>query len=436
MRTVDLIVKKREGKVLSPSEIEYLIFNYTRGKIPDYQMAAFLMAVFFRGLNKEETVALTRAMLETGPRWSYSNISGFKIDKHSTGGVGDKISLILAPLIAACGLYVPMLCGRGLGHTGGTVDKLEGIPGYRTQLSKRQAQALLASCGFCFMSQTAAVAPADRLLYALRDVTGTVESIPLITASILSKKLSEGADGLVFDVKVGQGAFMKDLTCARQLAESLIQTAQELGTKASALITQMDEPLGYMIGNLLEVKEALNFLMGEMPEDLKEVTLALAKEMLRLAGLFQEGSEAEDFCLKQLASGKALELFLKNITLQGGKSSFIKDPARIPQARYRQAVLAERDGIVQDLDAYKLGLASMLLGAGRKTKKDRIDPYAGLELLKKRGERVAASDEICILYTSDESLFNEAKALVKEAIGIGEQQSSPNLLVIESVRML
>lgn len=411
MRTVDLITKKRDGKALSQAEIAYLISDYTRGRIPDYQMAAFLMAVYFRGLNNEETVSLTRAMLETGASWSYPAISGFKIDKHSTGGVGDKISLILAPLIAACGLYVPMLCGRGLGHTGGTIDKLESIPGYRTKLSNRKAQTLLASCGFCFMSQTAAIAPADRMLYALRDVTGTVESIPLITASILSKKLAEGADGLVFDVKVGQGAFMKDLTCASRLAESLVQTANKLGTKASALITRMDEPLGYMIGNLLEIKEALICLQGKMPEDIKAVTLALAKEMLRLAGLCQDEDTAENLCLEQLTSGKALELFLKNISLQGGKVSFIEDPSRIPQAKYRQAVLAEMDGIVQGLDAYKLGVASMLLGAGRKTKDDRID-------------------------TSDERLLVEAKTLVKEAITIGEQHSSQHPLVVENVREL
>jgi pyrimidine-nucleoside phosphorylase len=419
MRAVDIIINKRNGERLSAGETDFLIRDYVAGRIPDYQMSAWLMAIYFQGMDFEETADLTRAMLDSGRKIDLGGIPGPFIDKHSTGGVGDKISLILAPLAAACGLKVPSLAGRGLGHTGGTVDKLESIPGYRTSLSGSEIRRVIEATGFVFMGQTGEIAPADRLLYALRDVTGTVESIPLITASILSKKASEGSDGFVFDVKAGMGAFMKTVMDACSLARSLVSTTRVLGKKASALVTAMNEPLGRMVGNLAEVKETVECLSGRMPVDIEELTLELGVRMLSLGGLAATREDGIALCRKRLADGSALAKFLKNIECQGGDPGTIADPSRIALAPQVSAVKAGADGVVQSVDAYAIGRAAVLLGAGRADKESVILPRAGLELLKKTGAMVRKGDDLCLLYAEPGTDTAEARVLAAGAYAIG-----------------
>ncbi|MDR3122503.1 MAG: thymidine phosphorylase, partial [Treponema sp.] len=377
MRAVDIIMNKRDGKELSREELESLIGGYVAGEIPDYQAAAWAMAVYFRGMTAGETAVLTELMLKSGASMDLSGIDGPFVDKHSTGGVGDKTSLILAPIVASLGLKDPMMSGRALGHTGGTLDKLDTIPGYRTSLDLAEFRRVLAEVGFAMTGQTKDIVPADRLLYALRDVTATVESIPLITASILSKKAAEGADALVFDVKFGSGAFMKDSGDAERLARSLVDTGTAMGKRIVALLTDMNEPLGAMTGNFLEVEESLDCLEGRGPADLMEVTLELAARMALLGGKAKDAAEGRRLCEEALASGKPRELFLANIAAQGGdvgKFLALRGAWRTPAGA---EIRAEKAGYISRIDAWKVGHAGIDLGVGRNRTEDSVSPTAG-----------------------------------------------------------
>ena len=433
MRPVDLIIKKRDGQELAGEEIEFLVQGIARGEIPDYQAAAFLMAVVCRGMSDEETAQLTRAMIRSGDTIDLSGVGGPLVDKHSTGGVGDKVSLPLAPLAAACGLRVPMMSGRSLGHTGGTLDKLESIPGYRTDLAPDRFAEGIERIGFAMIGQSDTVVPADRRLYALRDVTGTVESVPLITASILSKKFAEGASALVFDVKTGSGAFMQRPEQARELAVSLVRAAGELGRRAAACITDMDEPLGRTVGNFLEVEEAVGCLQGRGPADLEALTLRLAGWMLTLGGLCREPDEGERIARARLADGSAWRRFLANVEFQGGDVQALLDPRRSPRARFSRPVTTAEEGYVRRVDARAIGMAAVALGAGRSRKEDRVLPGVGITLLKVRGERVRANDEIALVHADDEARGEEARRLVAGACAIGPEPPSERALVIEEI---
>ncbi len=414
-----LIEKKRDGQALTADEIRGFIDGFTRGDIPDYQMSALAMAVFFRGMTPDETAALTQAMLESGDRLDTSSLAKPKVDKHSTGGIGDKISLPLAPVVAACGVAVPMISGRGLGITGGTLDKLDSISGYRTNLSTVEFLDVIRGCGCSIIGQTDRLAPADRKLYALRDVTGTVPSIPLITASILSKKLAEGLDGLVMDVKCGRGAFMRTREQARALAESLVRTGSAMGVRVTAWITSMDEPLGRTVGNALEVGEAIDVLRGRGPSDVVELTMALGAEMVRLGGLTHDAAEARRRCQAALDSGRALAIFRDMVRRQGGDPAVIDDPTRLPASRCRRELRAAAGGVVTDVDAECLGRACLVLGAGRSKTTDTVDPGAGISGLLKRGERVETGQPLGVLHASGEARLDEAEALLKTAFTIG-----------------
>lgn len=414
-----LIENKRDGKTLTADEIRWLVDGFASGTIPDYQMAAFAMAVYFRGMNSDETAALTRAMLESGDRLDTSSIARPMVDKHSTGGIGDKISLPLAPMVAACGLAVPMISGRGLGITGGTLDKLESIPGYRTNLSTVEFLDVVRDCGCSIIGQTDRLAPADRKLYALRDVTGTVPSIPLITASILSKKLAEGLDGLVLDVKCGRGAFMQTREQARALAESLVRTGTAMGIRVTALLTAMDAPLGRTVGNALEIAETIDVLRGGGPADVVELTVTLGAEMLRLAGLNRDDAAARHCCREALASGRALQVFRDMVRRHGGDVAVIDNPARLPASACRRELRVVVAGSVKHVDAGCVGRACLVLGAGRAKTTDSIDPGAGVSGLVQRGERLEQGQPLCVLHAGRESQLDEAQALLQDAFEVG-----------------
>jgi len=433
MRAVDLIVKKRDGGALSREEIEFLIDGYVRGQVPDYQLSSLAMAVFFRGMSFEETGFLTRAMIASGDSIDLSSVPGPLVDKHSTGGVGDKVSLVLAPLAAACGCVVPMMSGRALGHTGGTLDKLESIPGYRTDLGVERFREVLRSCGFAMTGQSERIVPADRLLYALRDVTGTVESIPLITASIMSKKFAEGAQALVFDVKCGSGAFMKSREQARALAVSLARTGASLGRRVRAVISDMDQPLGRMVGNFLEVRECAEVLQGRGPEDLIQLTLRLTAHMLVLGGLAPDISGAEALCAQRLRDGSAWRRFLDNVKAQGGRTEALLDPDQGPRAPRTLALRSPRSGYLVRLEAYRFGLASGLLGASRSRKEDPVWPDVGIEILKVAGDRVREGEELCLLHGRDPQRLEEARSLLEAAVTIAGQAPPPRQLVLEEI---
>jgi pyrimidine-nucleoside phosphorylase len=433
MRAVDLIVKKRDGGALSREEIEFLIDGYVRAEVPDYQISSLAMAVFFRGMSFEETGFLTRAMIASGDSIDLSAVPGPLVDKHSTGGVGDKVSLILAPLAAACGCVVPMMSGRALGHTGGTLDKLESIPGYRTDLSVERFREVLLRCGFAMTGQSERIVPADRLLYALRDVTGTVESIPLITASIMSKKFAEGAQALVFDVKCGSGAFMKSQAEARALAVSLARTGASLGRKVRAVISDMDQPLGRMVGNFLEVRESAEVLQGRGPEDLRRLTLRLTAHMLVLGGLAANVETAEALCRKRLEDGSAWRRFLDNVEAQGGRPEAVLDPAKGPRAPRTLALRSPRPGYLARLEAYRFGLASGLLGASRSRKEDPVWPDVGIELAKTAGDPVREGEELCLLHGRDPQRLEEARLLLEPAVTVADQPPPPRRLVLEEI---
>ena len=434
MRAVDLIEKKRDGKELSPEEIRWLISEYVAGRIPDYQMSAFLMAVYFREMTEEETVTLTQAMAESGGKIDLSEVPGIKVDKHSTGGVGDTVTLILVPLMGAAGLVMAKLSGRALGHTGGTIDKFEAIPGVRTELSLRKIIEQAKKIGIVIADHTAELVPADRMLYELRDVTGTVPSIPLIASSILSKKLAGGADAIVLDVKCGDGAFMQKREDAQRLAETLVRVGNKLGRRFCALITAMDQPLGRMAGNALEVRQAIEVLRGEGPPDLREVTLALGAELLILAGEEGDAEAAKARLEGLIKSGAAWEKFRELVSTQGGDLKAIENPDLLPRAREVVEVPSPAAGYVQRLSARKVGLAAGLLGAGREVKGQAVDPAAGVELLAKVGDEVEKGQPLARLHVGRPDRVEEAKRLIKEAYAVGPERPTPRPLIMGNIR--
>jgi pyrimidine-nucleoside phosphorylase len=433
MRAVDLIEKKKLGGALTPEEIRFFVSGVTDFSLPDYQAAALLMAICLRGMTAEETSVLTTAMVESGQRIDLSDIAGSKVDKHSTGGVGDKTSLVIAPLVASCGGLVPMMSGRGLGHTGGTLDKLESIPGFRTSLSIAEMRTSLHTVGCALMGQTAEVAPADRTLYALRDVTATVESIPLITASIMSKKIAEGIDALVLDVKSGSGAFMKTESAARTLAASLVTSGTSAGLKTEAVVTNMDRPIGAAVGNANEVIECIELLKGRGRADLIELSLELSERMLVVGGVARDRPEAVGMCRRALESGQAVERFRAIVERQGGNPHVVDDYGLMPQAPAEHVVVAESRGFVTKLDAGLVGRASVALGAGRDKVDDRIDPAVGIMIPASVGERVSQGDPIFRIAYRDESRLRAALALLKKAVEIGESPISTEPLIIDEV---
>ncbi|MGF1469557.1 MAG: thymidine phosphorylase [Sandaracinaceae bacterium] len=430
----ELLAAKRDGVALSASAIRRLIEGFTRGEVADYQMSAFAMAVCTRGLSMAETTALTLAMRDSGRVLALRGPPGRRIDKHSTGGVGDKVSLCLAPLVAACGVRVPMVSGRGLGHTGGTLDKLEAIPGFRVDLTAERLVAQVEELGCALAGQTDELAPADRALYALRDVTGTVESIPLITASILSKKLAAGIDGLVLDVKVGQGAFMKTLEDARALAGSLVKVGRHAGTPVRAVLTAMEAPLGRAIGNALETAEAIAVLHGEGPEDVREVTLALGGEMLRMAALARSGKAARRRLEAAIEDRTGLEVLRRVITAQGGDPRVVDEPDRLPAAPTRLRVRSPATGVVQGIDALALGRLAMALGAGRQRAEDVVDPAVGVVLAAGVGDRVEAGQELATLHVRAKKGGRALRDRAAAAFRIGRSARRLSPLVIETRR--
>jgi pyrimidine-nucleoside phosphorylase len=431
LRAVDIIRKKRDGEALSHAEIDIFVAGATTGAWPQYQASALLMAIFLRGMNAEETARLCAAMVNSGVRLDFSDLPGVKVDKHSTGGVGDKTSLILAPLAAACGAVVPMMSGRGLGHTGGTLDKLESIPGFRVGLSLPEFRAALAETGCALIGQTSEVAPADKLLYALRDVTGTVESIPLIASSIMSKKIAEGISALVMDVKYGLGAFMKDRDHARKLAETIVAIGTGNGVRTRALLTVMDEPLGNMIGNSLEVIECIETLKGRGPADLEALSVDLAAHMLELAGAAPSLSVGREKIRAAIRSGAGVEKFRQIIAQQGGDPRVLDDYKRLPAARHRTVYKAERSGFVGQLHAERLGRATMVLGAGRNRVEDAVDPSAGAILFAKCGQAIKAGDPLLELHYQDGTNLHAALELVKHACRIDDQPPHVPPLILE-----
>jgi pyrimidine-nucleoside phosphorylase len=433
MRAVDIVRKKRDGLALSPAEIDTFVRGVTDRSWPDYQTAALLMAICLRGMTADETSCLTRAMVHSGEKLDLSDVPGPKVDKHSTGGVGDKTSLVVAPLAAACGVIVPMMSGRGLGHSGGTLDKLEAIPGFRVGLSLAEFRTALRTVGCALIGQTSEIAPADRLLYALRDVTATVESIPLITASILSKKVAEGIDALVLDVKCGKGAFMKTPAGARALAESLVATGQGNGLRTRALLTAMNVPLGRAVGNALEVRECLATLRGEGPRDLEALSITLAAHMLVLGRIADVLPAAEAAVRQALYSGRGLEKFRAIVAGQGGDPRAVDDPTRLPTAPLQAIVRAERSGYVADVDAEQVGRATMLLGAGRDRVDDVIDPSVGVLMQAHRGEYVRAGGALVEVHYGSEARLAEALAMLRDAWTIADAPPAEQAIVLDTI---
>jgi pyrimidine-nucleoside phosphorylase len=429
IRAIDVIRKKRDGHELSRDEIEFFVGGYTRGEIPDYQLSAWLMAALLRGLSRAETAALTDSMLHSGEVLDLSEFSAAKIDKHSTGGVGDKTSLVLAPLAAAGGLIVPMISGRGLGHTGGTLDKLESIPGFNVQLSLARSREVLRTCGCAMIGQTAEIAPADRKLYSLRDVTGTVESPYLICASIMSKKLAEGVDGLVLDVKTGSGAFMKTDEDAAFLAELMVETGERMGKKMVALITDMDQPLGLRVGNSLEVEEVLDLLLGRGPEDLCQLCIELAAWMFHLGGVANTIADGKHLAHELIRSGQALDKFREMVLLQGGDARVIDDPRRLPRAKHSVDILSARSGVVSAIQCELVGTACVVLGGGREKKEDAVDPAVGIILHKKVGDRVSDREPLCTILYNSESRAAHATKLLEQSYLIADAPPAPRKLI-------
>ena len=431
MNTVELIKKKREKGELSNTEIDFLVQNYSKGKIPDYQFSAFLMAAFLNGLSKDETASLTKSMLYSGKVIDLSKIVGVKVDKHSTGGVGDKTSLILAPIVAAAGVKVPMISGRGLGHTGGTLDKLEAINGFDVNLKLSKYKSVIKKCGAVLIGQTKDIAPADKLIYGLRDVTATVESIPLITASIMSKKLAEGIDGLVLDVKTGSGAFMKKLSDSKALANSLIDTAKAFDKKVIAFITDMNQPLGNYIGNWFEVYESIKVLQGEHVEDLCEVTFNLSGAMIYLGGKANSIDEGIEISRELIRDGKAFDKFIEIVKLQKGNVSLIKNPEKYKKSKYIEEVTAENTGYLSSIDNYQIGMASLELGAGRLTKEDKIDPKAGIIFNSKIGNKINKGDVIAMIHTDNKKVIDKVKQRITSAMEFKKSKIKPPKLIRE-----
>lgn len=429
MRMYEIIQKKRDGGRLSEKEIRWFLEGYVAGEIPDYQAAALCMAIYFRGMSLEETAALTFAIRDSGETLDLSDIKGLRVDKHSTGGVGDKTSLVVAPIVASLGVKVAKMSGRGLGHTGGTVDKLEAIPGFKTDLPIDEFKEIVNEVGIAIVGQNATLAPADKLLYALRDVTATVDSLPLIVSSIMGKKLAADDDCIVLDVKTGSGSFMKTLERSRELAEWMVEIGKRAGKRMRALITDMDRPLGYNIGNSLEVLEAIETLQGKGPEDLTELCVALSANILELA---EKGSyaECERMVKDAIANGSALNTLVKMVEAQGGNGEWIRNPEKFPKAKYSRTVVANKRGYLTHVDTESYGVASLLLGAGRNTKEDVIDMAAGIRLCAKTGDFVEEGDPIAILYSEKESGFAAAEKRLLEATQIEENAPKSEPLIL------
>ncbi len=432
MRAVDIVRKKREGGELTAAEIDFMVEGIG-GVVADYQWSALLMATLWRGMTAAETAALTNAMIRSGSVIDLDQIPGRKIDKHSTGGVGDKTSMILAPIVAAAGVPVPMVSGRGLGHTGGTLDKLESIPGFRVDLNLEEYAEVLAECGLVMIGQTAEIAPADKFLYALRDATATVESIPLISASIMSKKLAEGIDGLVLDVKFGNGAFMESVDDARTLAQAMCAIGRGLGKQVRALLTRMDQPLGRAVGNAVEIAECVECLRGEGPPDLMDLSIELAAEMVLMGGEVQSIDQARDRCQLVLDNGAALDRFRRLVIAQGGDPRAIDDLTLLPQPKGTIEVDSKRGGFVQSLAARPIGHATMLLGAGRARVDSRIDPSVGVILHKKVGDRVEVGEPLCTVLVNDSGDYPAALELIGNAYQIGPERVAPGVLILERI---
>ncbi len=430
---VSLIRKKRDGNTLTRDEISYLIDKYTKDEVPDYQMSSFLMASFLNGMNEDEASALTHSMLHSGRVLDLSDIPGKKVDKHSTGGVGDKLSLILAPIVASYGVPVPMISGRGLGHTGGTLDKMESIPGFTVDISLERYQQILAKCNMVMAGQTEEVAPADKRLYSLRDVTATVESIPLIAGSIMSKKLAEGIDALVLDVKFGSGAFMKTHEDAQELAETLVAIGEDFGKETVAYLTNMNQPLGYKVGNWLEVEESMEGLQGKGPEDVMEVTHMLAGTMIMLGGKANTIEEGVKMSRKAVQNGQAFDKWLELTEEQSGDTSVLKDFSAYDHAEYSFEFSATEAGYISEIDAYSIGMASLELGAGRKKKEDDVDPAAGIELKKKIGDSVKKGETLAVGYTNNKQLTDTAIDELKNAFSIRDKTTERLTMITHRV---
>lgn len=436
MRAVDIIMAKRDGRELSRQEIEFMISGYVSGDMPEYQVSSWLMAVFFRGMSFRETADLTDLMLRSGSVMNLAGVQGPFVDKHSTGGVGDKVSLVLAPMVAACGVRVPMMSGRALGHTGGTLDKLESIPGYTTRLDEKSFRDYIAADGFAMTGQTDAIVPADKKLYSLRDVTATVESVPLITASILSKKVAEGAQALVFDVKSGPGAFMKTVDDAERLANSLVRTGQAMGKRIVGVITDMTEPLGNMVGNFLEVEETIDCLKGGGPADLMDVTYRLGAWMLVAGGKAADVAEGESLCRKAIASGAAWDLFVANVRRQGGDAERMESLKGNYRSAHRRELRAPAAGFIQGIDAFKIGLAGVYLGVGRNKTTDAVHPDVGFRFERKKGHSVAAGDLVAEVWGKDAASLDSAWPLIAEALSVGPGKPADTPLVIKEITAL
>jgi len=433
MDPVEFIEAKKEGLEHKPDEIKGFIAGYVRGDIPDYQMAAWLMAVNFNGMTDEEVLALVETMIESGDRLDLSNIEGIKVDKHSTGGVGDKVSLILAPLAASCGCIVPMISGRSLGHTGGTLDKLESIPGMRVNLTKEEFINQIEKIGVSMIGQTEELVPADRKMYALRDVTATVKSIPLICASILSKKIAEGIDALVLDVKTGSGAFLKEYALSKKLAYKLKSVGEKFGLKVRAVITDMNQPLGSTVGNWLEVVESIDVLKGNGPRDLVEVTVYLTCWMLILSNLASDIKTAEEIVLEKLRNGSAYEKFLEIVSSQGGDVSFIENPQKYKKAKVIKGVKSTKSGYVISIDTERIGKCVLELGGGRKKIEDKIMPEVGLEVKAKISDYIHKGDVLCIVHANSEEKYQRVSDMILSSFEISQQKTSQPPLFYETL---
>lgn len=427
MRMVDMISKKRDGHALSSEEIKFIIDGYTKGEIPDYQMSSLAMAIYFQDMTDEERAALTMAMVESGDQIDLSNIEGIKVDKHSTGGVGDTTTLVLAPLVAALGIPVAKMSGRGLGHTGGTIDKLESVEGFHVEISEDEFIQLVNEAKIAVIGQTGNLTPADKKIYALRDVTGTVNSIPLIASSIMSKKIAAGADAIVLDVKTGKGAFMQTVEDAEALAHAMVKIGNQVGRQTMAIISDMNQPLGRAIGNALELKEAIDTLKGQGPEDLTELVLTLGAQMMVLAQKAETLEDARAQLQSVIDNGAAVEKFKTFLSNQGGDASVVDDPSKLPTAKYTFELPAKQSGVVSEMVANEIGIASMMLGAGRQTKEDDIDLAVGLVLHKKIGDKVSEGESLLTIYANQEDVA-AVKQKLYENITISDSAEAPQLI--------
>lgn len=433
MLAIEIIEKKKNGFQLTKNEIDFMVEGYTKGLIPDYQMSAFLMSIYFQGMTNEETSNLTLAYVNSGDRVDLSAINGIKVDKHSTGGVGDKISLIVIPLVASVGVPVAKMSGRGLGHTGGTIDKLESIEGFRIELSEEEFNCNVNSYKMAITGQSANLVPADKKTYALRDVTATVNSIPLIASSVMSKKIASGADAIVLDVKVGSGAFMKSIEQAKELAQTMVDIGNSLNRKTVAILSNMNQPLGREVGNANEIKEAIKVLKGEGEVDETTVALTIASYMAVLGGAFNEFDVAYEKLENIIKSGEAIDKFKELVKIQGGNPEIVDQPDKLPKPKYSIEIKTDKSGYVYNIDAEKIGISAMLLGAGRRTKEDKIDYAAGITLNKKIGDKVSKGETICILHTNKED-YDEALVRVLESYSINDNQPPREQFIYEIIK--